>query len=58
MLRKGFELPQQPQIMLPFEGPLALLTVQEIYDRASAELKQSITRILSAWEIWKVLYRP
>lgn len=35
---KGFEVATDHQLPLVFEGPLALLTVEEIYDRASVDL--------------------
>ena len=42
MLRKPFEVATDPQLSFIFEGPLALLTVEEIYDRASTELFQKL----------------
>jgi ATP-dependent DNA helicase RecG len=42
VLRKAFELATDPQFALNFEGPLALLTVEEIYGRASVELFQQL----------------
>ncbi len=39
---KGFELTSDGQFLFDFEGPLALLTVEEIYDRASTDLFQQL----------------
>jgi hypothetical protein len=39
---KGFEVATDSQLPLLFEGPLALLTVEEIYDRVSVDLLQRL----------------
>jgi ATP-dependent DNA helicase RecG len=39
---KAFEVTSDSQLPLVFEGPLALLTVEEIYDRSSTDLFQRL----------------